>query len=296
MPIPEDIRDRAHLSGADVAQLNFINSCGRYVFRKYYRSGLRSHIFEVLLAEDLEMETKGCMIDGIPVFKRAQPVKMFRIFRQRFIDTESIFREIKKYNLLLTWLGSRFIATSQEVIVDYAFQGKSQILLCGLQEYVNGDILDPWRLFSRDCLDRIFLDREDPDIDTDECIRRIHSSIASFVKRIREMITNTGFIPDLAGNGNLIVTPQGDLKLVDINNIVRINVDDIIRIDDKGYPSCDVSMQVLAILQQVVLGRTIAKNDPLYGIFLTEKRRQAVKELERSFYKRLKIRSGVSDR
>lgn len=213
---------------------------------------------------------------------------MFRIFRQHFADSESIFREIKKYNLLLKWLGKGFIATSQEFIVDYRETNSSRIVLCGLQEYVKGDILDPWRLYDKACLDDIFSIRGyDPDRAA-KCIRTLTDNIRSFVKRIREMIFHTGFIPDLAGNGNLVITPRGRLKLVDINNIVRFNADDIIRIDDKGYPSCDVSVQVLAILEQAILGKTIKDSDPFYGIFLSEERKQTVKDLERTFYQKIK--------
>ncbi len=288
----KDIRDRAHLSGEEVKKLNFIHNSDTYVFRKHYRSGLRSHIFEVIFASDLDKEIHGEMKHGIRIFPRAEPVKMFRILRQRFDDYDGIFREIKKYNLLLKWLGSDFIATSEEFIADYRETGRSQIVLCGLQEFVKGDILDPWRLFNKQCLNDIFKTRGCDGIETDECVETIHSSIQSFVKRIREMINRTGFIPDLAGLGNLIITPDGRLKLVDINNIVRINMDDIIRIDDKGYPSCDVSIQVLAILEQVVLDKDIKADDPFYGIFLTPDRKQTVKDLERAFYKKIKAASN----
>lgn len=284
----QDIRDRTHLSGEDIKALNFIKGSGKYTFRKYYRSGLRSHIFEVLLSADLEKEISGELVDGIRVYPRAAPVKMFRIFRQRFMDPDSIFREIKKYNLLLTWLGREFIAASQEFIVDYRGTGSSQILLCGLQEYVEGDILDPWRLFETGCLSDMFKARGYDPGRTKQCMAVLTDRTACFVKRIRDMINRTGFIPDLAGNGNLIVTPDGYLKLVDINNIVRITPDDIIRIDDKGYPSCDVSIQVLAILEQVILGHTIRVDDPFYGVFLTSERRRTVKDFERAFYKKLK--------
>ena len=282
-----DIRDQDYLSGDDLKTLNFIKESGLYTFRKHYRSGLRSHIFEVLWSKDVEMETLGKEVNGIRVFPRAQPVKMFRIFRQRFLDTESIFREIKKYNLLLKWLGPRFIAKSQEFITDYIYSGKNQILLCGLQEYVDGEILDPWRLFNADCLKDLLRNKIEDDQHLDRVAIETKNNIQSFIKRIRGMINQTGFIPDLAGNGNLIVTRDGQVKLVDINNIVRIDADDIIRIDDKGYPSCDVSIQVLSILEQVVLGRKIGLDDPFYGIFLSEKRKQTVKSLERKFYKNL---------
>lgn len=283
-----DIRDQNHLSGNDVEKLNFISSSGNYRFRKYYRSGLRSHIFEVIRATDLEKETQGVKIDGIRMFPRAEPIRMFRIFRQRFVDTETIFREIKKYKMLLQWIGKDFIAASQEFIVDYSLNGKSQILLCGLQEYIKGDILDPWRLFSADCVNAIFKAAGNEPAKIEALAATARNSIASFVKRIRVMVKQTGFIPDLAGNGNLIITPDGHLKLVDINNIVRIDFDDIIRIDDKGYPSCDVSIQVLAILEEVILGSSPDRNDPFYTKFLTPERKKNVKELERKFYEDLK--------
>jgi len=74
-----DIRDRAYLSGSEVQTLNFIKDSGRYSFRKFYRSGLRSHIFEVIKAEDILKETQGEITNGIRLFPRARPQKIFRI-------------------------------------------------------------------------------------------------------------------------------------------------------------------------------------------------------------------------
>lgn len=282
-----DIRDQAHLSGDEVQKLNFIKEYGRYVFRKYYRSGLRSHIFEVLLEEDVQKETKGQIIDGIRMFPRALPKKMLRILRNRFNDREKIFTEIKKYNLLLKHLGSDFIAKSDEFIVDYTGTGTSQIVLCGLQEYIEGEILDPWRFVGDAYLIDLFKSVAKKESQNLALVQKAKKSIATFVKQIRQMITDTGYIPDLAGNGNLIITRDGGLKLVDINNIVEIKFDDEILIDDKGYPSCDVSIEVLFILEQDMLKKDIRMDDPLYQLFLSPERKKAVKALEKKFYNSL---------
>ena len=101
------------------------------------------------------------------------------------------------------------------------------------------------------------------------------------------MIDQTGYIPDLAGIGNLILTCTGDLKLVDINNIVEIKLDDTILLDDKGYPSCDVSIAVLSILEQNLLGRDIPMDDLLYRHFLSTERKDRVKAIEKEFYTNL---------
>ena len=99
------------------------------------------------------------------------------------------------------------------------------------------------------------------------------------------MITQTGYIPDLAGLGNLVLTPHGRLKLVDINNIVTIRFDDSIPIDDKGYPSCDVSIEVLSILEWKIHQKKIPSEDPLYHFFLSPERKKKVTLLEKKFYK-----------
>lgn len=283
---PRDIRDQAYLSGDEVSQLNFIKDSKRYLFRKYYRSGLRSHIFEVLLAGDVKKETEGDIRDGIRVFPRAKPQKMFRIFRNRFNSKEAIFYEIKRYKILLNYLGSDFIALSEEFIADYRGTGTSRIVLCGLQEYVPGEILDPFRLMGKDSLHTL-LGSMSHGIDLGSRVKIAERSVESFVKRIRRLMENTGYIPDLAGVGNLILTPGGGIKLVDINNIVDIRLDNTIHLDDKGYPACDVSIQVLSILEQELLGRNIIDKDPLYQRFLTPERQEKVKKIEQQFYKDL---------
>lgn len=287
MSAANDIRDQTCLSGNAVQKLNFITDSDRYIFRKYYRSGLRSHIFEILTAEDVLKETQGWDMDGIRMFPRARPKKMFRILRNKFKSKEEIFREIKKYHILLKFLGPKFIAESDEFIVDYTGTGTTQIVLCGLQEYIEGEMLDPWRLFGEDYLRDLFKFNMHEDSQIQRLVRKIQKNIAKFVKRTRHMITDTGYIPDLAGVGNLILTPDGSLKLVDINNIVKINFSDTILIDDKGYPSCDVSVEVLSILGRDILHKDICMDDPLYRVFLSPERRIKIKALEKEFYKNL---------
>ena len=281
-----DIRDQAHLSGEDAQKLNFINDTGRYIFRKYYRSGLRSHIFEVVAATDVLKETRGEIKDGVRVFPRATPKKMFRILRNRFENSKAVFKEIQKYHLLLHYFGPEFIAQSEEVIVSYTGTGTHQIVLCGLQEYIKGDILDPWRVFGNAGLKDFFRSKTSEMIRLKALVESADKSIAAFVRRTRCMITETGYIPDLAGLGNLILTPDGNLKLVDINNIVKIKFDDSILIDDKGYPSCDVSVEVLSILEWKMYNKNIPADDPLYHFFLSPKRKAKVSALEKEFYKK----------
>ena len=282
-----DIRDQAYLSGSEAQKLNFVNDSNRYIFRKHYRSGLRSHIFEILTAKDVLKETQGVDMDGIRLFPRAKPKKMFRILRNKFEKKEDIFHEIKKYHLLLKYLGPEFIAESDEFIVDYTGTGTNQIVLCGLQEYVEGEMLDPWRLFGEDYLWNLFKFNIHEDFQLQTLVQTAQKNIATFVKRIRHMITGMGYIPDLAGIGNLILTPDGALKLVDINNIVKIKLDDSILIDDKGYPSCDISVEVLSILEREILQKDIPTNDPIYRFFLSPERKKKVKALEKKFYKNL---------
>jgi len=303
-----DIRDQAHLSGNEVKKLNFIKNSKNLIFRKYFRSGLRSHIFEVLFARDILKETQGEIIDGIRMFPRARPIKMFRILRNRFETKEAVFQEIQKYNTLLKFLGPDLIACSEEFMADYAGGKKNQIILCGLQEYVEGQILDPWRLFGDNYLMDLFLSMPQTggsdllaeatqagialaEVAQAEIAQAVvetaKKNIATFVEKVRQMIAQTHYIPDLAGIGNLILTPSGALKLVDINNIVEIKLSDTILLDDKEYPSCDVSIEVLSILERDILKRDISEEDPLYRFFLSPERKKRRTAIENEFYANL---------
>ena len=283
----QDIRDQAYLTESEVLKLNFINDSSHYIFRKYYRSGLRSHILEILAAEDVLKEIHGEITEGIRMFPRAKPKKMLRILRNRFKNKEAVFQEIKKYQLLLKFLGPAFIAESEEFIVDYTGTGKSQIVLCGLQEYIEGEILDPWGLGGKNFLLDLFKTSTCQDSQLAARVEKARKNIAIFVKKIRQMISDTGYIPDLAGFGNLILTIEGNLKLVDINNIVEIKLNNFIPIDDNGYPSCDVSVEVLSLLEKDILQKNIQIDDPLYQFFLSPERKIKVKALEKQFYKSL---------
>ncbi|MBW1867566.1 MAG: hypothetical protein JRI38_07470 [Deltaproteobacteria bacterium] len=280
----QDIRDRPFLSGSEVAGLNFIKDSDRYQFRKHYREGLRSHIFEVLSVADVLKETKGERINGIRWYPRARPGRMLRILRTKFDSLNAVIEEIDKYNLLLKFLGPGLIARSDEFIVDYREAGTSNIVLCGFQEYVEGEIIDPWNLCGKDPLSGLFRQMPSRTPLGQNLIERAKKHIRLFVKLTRQMITDTGYIPDLAGFGNLIMTPEGDVKLVDINNIIAIRFDATIRIDDKGYPACDKSVEVLSILEQKILHRDITGDDPIYGFFLSQERKKKVKTFEKAFY------------
>ncbi len=282
-----DIRDKAFLTGQEVRQLNFIRSSEKIAFRKHYRAGLRSHIIEVIRKEDIEKETQGVMVDGILRFPRAKPFIMLRILRNRFDSPDQVFLEIEKYITILKFLGAESIARSHEFIVDYRFQGKNHMILCGLQEYVEGEILDPWNLSGIETLKDLFLCMPGQGNDCLDLVHRAQKEIEQFILRTRAMINASGFIPDLAGVGNLMLTPDGRIKLVDINNIVKISFDDTIFIDDKGYPSLDKSIEVLWLLEKAFLSTSFPPEDSLYDFFLSERRLKQVREFEKIFYDRL---------
>ncbi|MBW1636765.1 MAG: hypothetical protein JRJ68_10880 [Deltaproteobacteria bacterium] len=282
-----DIRDIASLTGKEVVRLNFIRDSDHYYFRKHNRQGMRSHIFEVLALRDLLKETEGEIIDGIRRYPRAVPRYMLRILRARFTSLEQIMSEIKKYTLVLKFLGPELIAISSEFIVDYTGTGKNEIVLCGFQEYIHGAILDPWGLSAKDPLDTFFQSRfPGGKVDKKRIVTSLES-IAAFVRRMRKMITESGYVTDLAGNGNLIITATGAVKLVDINNIVKVSRDDTIPLDDKGYPSCDKSIEVLFILEEKILKSRNLLTDPLYSHFLSAGRRKRAGSLERQFFENL---------
>lgn len=266
--------------------INFLKIPEHYHLRRYFRAGLRSQLLELIPTGDLEKEVHGVLVNGIRTFPRAKPVKMVRILKNRFNSCATALEEIKKYRILLGSLGSGFVAQSEEFIVEYRERNQNYILLCGLQEYIEGTTLDPWHLSDERSLEHFYI--PNPETSPKEFTRQAVYDIKRFVGAVIAMIQRTGLIPDLAGDGNLMLSPRGRLKLVDINNITKIKSGPEIQLDDKGYPCCDKSMEVLSIL-----GHKIARipppivDDSFLGKFFDLQRKQKVNELEQAFYQKL---------
>ena len=95
-----DALDKISLSGTELRQLNFINKVYSPHFRRHFRQGLRSHIFEILCKDDVERESNGVLIDGIMMYPRAVPKHMLRIMRTCFKGLNTVLREVEKYRIL----------------------------------------------------------------------------------------------------------------------------------------------------------------------------------------------------
>lgn len=254
-----DIRDKSWVSHADILQLNFIRNETTVYFRQHHRQGLRSLILEVLEPAALEMEQKGVVVDGVRRYPRAVPQKMFRIFRARFRSLESALADIRRIQVVLAHLTGRHMAASQEMLSSYRLSDRSQMVLCGLQRYVEGQPLDLWGRLPG----------------------MAPAEISAFVRRVKRLARENGLIPDLAGIGNLVLTPDGRLVLVDINNISNIHLDDRIRLDDQAYPVCDKSVEALFLLESRISNSNPEPDDPLYTHFLEPGRRRQVENLIR---------------
>jgi hypothetical protein len=299
--MPNDVRDKPFLKQDDILGLNFIRAPGTYVFKRYYRAGLRSHIMEVLKREDWEKESSGVQRKGLTWFPRARPVRMLRIFRTRFETLKQAEEELERVKVLETYLAPDHIARSEEFLVSYRVAEKWERVLCGLQEYVDGEILDPWARFDMDYL--VFLysqmgleDRGAGMKGFDRWIAVIRKKAANFIGKLKKMVRETRYLPDLAGIGNILLPRAGGIKLVDINNISRVSVGTAIQLDERGYPACDKSIEALSRLEASILGRAIRKDDPLYGPFLDPRRMKEVKALEEAFNPHGKPRSdGVME-
>jgi hypothetical protein len=286
--MPKDIRDEPYLDHGDVVGLNFIRSPGKYHYRRYYRAGLRSHIMEVLEPDDVNKETEGVTVDGTKRYPRAEPIKILRLFRARFKNIEEAREEVERVRIVQAYLGPDYVALTEEFLVDYIRDEKREILLCGLQEYVEGEVIEPWGYLGEDhliaLLSRLAGKKAgDAPKSSGKSICAIKEKVDVFVKRIKHMIREAEHIPDLAGAGNLLLTRSGNIKLVDVNNISRVLLDATIQLDDRGYPVCDKSIQALSLLESKLLGRSPQESDRLYGIFLDPERMKAVRKLEDSF-------------
>jgi len=284
----DDLREMPCLDEEDILALNFIRASGVYVYRRHYRTGLRSHIMEVLRAEDVENETTGMMINEVRSYPRAEPVKMLRIFRTRFQMIKEAMEELRRVRIIQSYLSPDHIARSEEFLVDYIRNGNRDVLLCGLQEYVKGEILEPWGQVERHDLLSLFYDmgldrKQDAILNPQRWIDGVREKADSFVMRLKQMILKAGYVPDLAGVGNLILAPSGHIRLVDINNVSRVLFHGPIHLDDRGYPVCDKSIKVMWLIEQKLAGKSPRENDPIYGPFLDPKRLKEVKMLEEAF-------------
>ena len=283
----EDPRDKLSLSHQDVVAMNFVRAHGIYVYRRHYRAGLRSHIMQVLLREDLDRERTGILRDGVRHFPKARPLKMLRVFRTRFKNLEAAEQELLRVKTLEAYLAPFHMARSNEVLVDFTGADKKETLLCGLQEYVEGETLNPWnRLDDAELasLKERMPDPVGPD-SRSEWIANVRTQAGGFVLRVRQLISLAGYIPDLAGSGNLILTATGLIKLVDINNISRVSSDSCIPLDDRGYPVCDKSVEALSMIEKNLACRPLDPDDEIYKVFLAPDRMERVRVLEREFHR-----------
>jgi hypothetical protein len=280
--MPQDIRNIANIDHKDVVGLNFIKSDGKYVFRRHFRQGLRSHILEILDPADVEVERYGTMFDGVLHFPKARPKKMLRIFRTRLSCLDEALAEVQRLKIAEHFLTPEFVAQSNEIIVEYHGPETSAPLLCGIQEYVVGVILDPWSVLDSATLLSVLYDSlaaqiHKISISRDRWFTAVREYGSQFIEQTRKMILQGRHIPDLAGVGNILITPSGRIKLVDINNISEIFLDDTIRLDDRNYPVCDKSVEALALIEEKLLDRTIEFSDPIYGIFLNPERKRKLR-------------------
>ncbi|MCJ7594081.1 MAG: hypothetical protein MUO52_04825 [Desulfobacterales bacterium] len=286
----KDLRDKPELNHQDILGLNFINNRGGYIFRRHYRAGLRSHILEVLYPSDVKKEREGCVTDGVRWFPRARPLKMLRIFRTKFKSLKQAEEELKTVKIIGGYLAAAHVARSEEFLVDLLAHGKREPLLCGLQEYVEGEVLDPWRSGNDSHLIMLFermtaLEPGAPQSIAEEWVQGVRKKAGDFIERLKKMIFEANHVPDLAGTGNLILTPSGHIKLVDINNISRVSFDSTILIDDRGYPVCDKSVEALSVLEHELAKREADPGDLIYRTFLDRQRMKEVKALEQQFHR-----------
>ena len=286
--ISMDIREKPYLHEEDLLALNFIRSPALYIYRRHYRHGLRSHIMEVLHPRDVQYESKGIVLRGVRSYPRATPRKVLRIFRIKFKTLEAAIDEVSRVRTVAAYLAPDHMAKSEEFLVTYVNQGKPTILLCGLQEYVQGEILDPWSPLDESHLISLRQDMgcqgsEPSALDADEWLLGIRKKAGIFVGRVKTMIRQAHHVPDLAGVGNLILTRYGGIKLVDINNVSRVYFDSHVRGDDRGYPVCDKSIEALSLLERKLLQRAPSRRDPIYQTFLDRARMEEVKAKEETF-------------
>ncbi|MGW8195405.1 MAG: hypothetical protein ACWGOX_14195 [Desulforhopalus sp.] len=248
---------------------------------------------EVLHPGDVTIENSGTVIDGVRQFPRAVPSGMFRIFRTKFETLEQVWAEIERVKIVSKYLAPDFIAHSTEFVVEYHGPQGPELMLCGFQEYIEGEILDPWTILdAANLLPTIYTQMRDRgasmSLSRGEWVADARKKGSELIDRFKRMITHGGYIPDLAGVGNLMITAYGEVCLVDINNISPIHTDSTIPLDEKGYPVCDKSIEAIALIEEKIVGRPINMEEKLYQLFLTPQRKRRVKEKLELFSKKFK--------
>lgn len=294
---PDDIRDKAFINHDDIIALNFIKGTGRFVFRRHFRQGLRSHVVELLKSSDVELEKSGFETDGLRWFPKAKPYKIFRIFRIRLKTIGNALQEIDRVKIVERYLFPDFLARSNEFIVDYISPQGPDLMLCGLQEYVEGEIIDPWSVLDQTSLLPALYDNlckhagEHPTDSADRkdrWVRNAREKGGLFIRNVKKMFYETGHIPDLAGVGNLIMHASGIIKLVDINNICNVSYDSTLQLDDRGYPVFDKSIEALSLLEKKILDRKIDKKETIYKMLFDTDRKKEADRQANIFYNRIK--------
>ena len=118
----------------------------------------------------------------------------------------------------------------------------------------------------------------------EQFIQRVKKNVKIFIQSTKKMILEANYVPDFAGVENLILTPSGNIKLVDINNISKVSFESPISLDDKGYPVCDKSIEAISMLEQALFEKVFDKTEKIYRIFLDSQRMKEVKALEEKFH------------
>lgn len=285
----EDPRNKSHLTHEDILQLNFIKKNPGYVFRRHHRSGLRSHIFQVLDPREVQRETTGLLTDGLRTFPKAKPIKMLRIFRLRFTNLAEAEEELKRVKVIDTFLAPHHLARSNEFLVEFIGGRKGEPLLCGLQDYIEGEIIDPWSNLDAHHLASL-LERMSPsrgmmpDSAVKQWVLLVREKARDMIHNLKELIAKAHYVPDLAGSGNLLLTLSGHIKLVDINNISKVLFESHIPVDDREYPVCDKSIEALSLLEEKLLGKPVDRKERIYRLFLDPGRMREVQSIEFRFY------------
>ena len=278
-----DIRNKTAIDHADIIALNFIRSSAPYFFRKHFRQGLRSRIIEILTPIDITNEKTGITRRGVRRFPRAIPRNMFRIFRTRLKNLAEAWGEIERFKIVSHYLAPDFLAHSYEFIVDYKGPQGFEPMLCGFQEFIDGEVVDPWTILSAETLLPTLYNTMSErglvnSLPEDEWIAVARRKGAEFVEKIKSMVTYSGFIPDLAGVGNLRIKTGGEICLVDLNNISPVNSDASIALDEKGYPVSDKSIESLSLIEEKIVGHPVDMGEVLYKRFLNNHRKRLVEE------------------